>query len=117
MSYADRLKAQIGGKGVTRGTDKTDKTPFVSSVGSSHDPFSRREATPTELAQIRGLLIRHLGPNSDELDEAMAVALRDPAASLRTLRASFPPDCTYAENAVLRALEDFAPYMSPEGKR
>jgi len=99
MSYADRLKAQIAGKGPTRTTDKTDKTPFVSSVGSSPDPFSRRvqATTPAEAAQLRGLLIRHLGAGSGDLDEAMAVALLDPAASLRFLRASFPPDCTDAE--------------------
>lgn len=109
MSYADRLRAEIGAKGAPLPTDKTDKSPFVSYVSPHSGHVS--SATPAEAAQIRGLLIRHLGPDSPELEEALAVALADPGAALRTLRASFPPNCSHEENAKLRAMPDFRPYV------
>lgn len=106
--YLERLKARTGQKPLAAEPTEPSKG---ASVGFDGSPTGRPTATQAEIAQLRALLMRHLGPESPELDAAMAVALRDPAASLRTLRASFPPNCTAEENADLRRRPDFAPYM------
>jgi hypothetical protein len=87
MSYADRLKAEIGAKGAPPPTDKTDKSPFVSSVSSTSGHVS--SATPAEAARIRAAMMRlwdrHDGATHPEFREALGIALADPDAALDLL--------------------------------
>jgi hypothetical protein len=81
MSYLERLKAQ---KGAPCTTDKTDKRPSVSFVGSPGGPIP--QATPAEETEIRAGIGRLCGFDHPDFPEALAVALADPRAALDALR-------------------------------
>jgi hypothetical protein len=119
MSYLARLKAATSANTVTIGTDKADKSPFVSSVGTQSGRISGFVEVPSAQYDELCHLIACVLEQDTEADrtEALAVALADPEAALtsfwalladlQTVQVAFDPDddrrpCTACANLTSR---------------
>ena len=88
MIYLARLKAATSANTVTVRTDKTDRSPFVSSVSTQSGHISELiEAPSAQSDELRELIALILATDSEaDRAEAQAVALADPDAALTSLR-------------------------------
>jgi len=83
MSALDRVRKKYGN--LPRGTDKTDKSPFGSSVGSSPKEAEKFFPCPADLERRIRLMAQRWQYTHAELLEVLDLASDDPGVWLRAV--------------------------------